>query len=152
MIEILGVMTVLVAAMCEATPVAAQGSDAKAQIEKVNEAFVAAFGRGDAPAIAKLYSSDAQVFAPNNEVITGAEAIEKLWKGAMEMGAKSVSLKATEVQQHGATIAHEVGAYSMAGADGKELDRGKYIVIWKKEGNAWKIHRDIWNTSMPAAR
>jgi hypothetical protein len=65
---------------------------------------------------------------------------------------KSARLTATEVQQHGATVAHEVGTYAMLGADGKELDRGKYIVIWKKEGNAWKIHRDIWNTSMPAAR
>jgi uncharacterized protein (TIGR02246 family) len=149
----LGIMACLCAAMSVAVPVAAQqGGDVKAQIEKVNEAFVAAFGGGDAAAVAKMYSSDAQVFAPNSDVITGAEAIQKFWKGAMDMGVKSATLRTTEAQPHGATRAHEVGTYAMLGADGKELDRGKYIVIWKKEGNAWKIHRDIWNTSMPAAR
>jgi len=29
---------------------------------------------------------------------------------------------------------------------------GKYVVIWKRDGGQWKIHRDIWNTSMPATK
>jgi hypothetical protein len=28
-------------------------------------------------------------------------------------------------------------------------DRGKYIVIWRKVGCQWKLHRDIFNTNMP---
>jgi ketosteroid isomerase-like protein len=35
---------------------------------------------------------------------------------------------------------------------GKVVDRGKYIVIWKREQGQWKLHRDIWNTSMPPAK
>jgi hypothetical protein len=35
--------------------------------------------------------------------------------------------------------------------DGKVLDKGKYIVIWKKEDGTWKLHRDIWTTSVPPA-
>jgi ketosteroid isomerase-like protein len=30
------------------------------------------------------------------------------------------------------------------------MDRGKYIVVWKDEGGKWKLHRDIWNSSLPA--
>lgn len=145
------VACVLVTVVCFfITPTVAQKSgDVKAQIEKANAEFMAAFAKGDAAAIAKMYSSDASVFAPNADVIQGADGIQKLWKGAMDMGVKSVKLQATEVEAHG-TIANEVGSYSMMAADGKEIDRGKYIVIWKREGNAWKLHRDIWNTSMPA--
>ena len=128
------------------------GTDIKAQIEKANEAFVAAFAKADAAAIANMYSSGAQVLPPNSEVVSGAEAIQKLWKGAMDMGMKAITLKVTNAEQYSPTIAQEVGEYTMVGADGKEVDRGKYIVIWKREGNAWKIHRDIWNTSMPAAK
>jgi ketosteroid isomerase-like protein len=127
----------------------AQKSDVKGEIDKANAAFAAAFAKGDAAAIAKMYSADARVFAPNADVIQGAEGIQKLWKGAMDMGVKSVKLQATEVETHGAVV-HEVGSYSMHAADGKQIDRGKYLVIWKREGNAWKLHRDIWNTSMPA--
>lgn len=133
-----------------ASTVSAQKSgDIKAEIDKANEAFAAAFGKGDAAAMAKMYTADARVFPPNSDAIQGADAIQKLWKGAMEMGVKSVKLQATEVEAHGSVV-HEVGSYSMLAADGKQLDRGKYLVIWKREGNAWKLHRDIWNTNMPA--
>jgi hypothetical protein len=40
----------------------------------------------------------------------------------------------------------------MKDGSGKVLDRGKYVVIWKRDGAAWRIHRDIWNSSMPAPR
>lgn len=141
---------VLATVLCLASPASAQKSDdVKAEIDKANDAFVAAFAKGDAAAIAKMYSSDARVFPPNSDMIQGADAIQKLWKGAMEMGVKSVRLQASEVEAHG-MVAHEVGSYSMLAADGKQLDRGKYLVIWKREGNAWRLHRDIWNTNMPA--
>ena len=131
--------------------VQAQSGGVKAQIDKANEAFVAAFAKGDAAAIAAMYTTDAQAFPPSSDVVRGRAAIQKLWEGAMGMGVKTVTLKATEVEAHGAT-AHEVGTYAMFGADGKELDNGKYIVIWKREGNVWKLHRDIWNTNAPATR
>lgn len=129
----------------------AQPGDVKAQIDKANAAFVAAFAKGDAAAIAAMYTTDAQAFPPNSDIVRGRAAIQKLWEGAMGMGVKTVKLQTTEVERHG-TMAHEVGTYAMVGADGKELDNGKYIVIWKREGTAWKLHRDIWNTNKPAAR
>jgi ketosteroid isomerase-like protein len=30
------------------------------------------------------------------------------------------------------------------------VDQGKYIVIWKQDGGQWKLHRDIFNSSLPA--
>jgi ketosteroid isomerase-like protein len=33
--------------------------------------------------------------------------------------------------------------------DMRALDKGKYIVIWKQEDGQWKLHRDIFNSSMP---
>ena len=28
-------------------------------------------------------------------------------------------------------------------------DIGKYVVIWKRQGDDWKLHIDIWNTNSP---
>jgi ketosteroid isomerase-like protein len=28
--------------------------------------------------------------------------------------------------------------------DGK-VDQARYVVVWKREGGRWKLHRDIWN-------
>ena len=30
------------------------------------------------------------------------------------------------------------------------MDQGKYVVIFKQVEGRWKLHRDIWNTSLPA--
>jgi hypothetical protein len=39
----------------------------------------------------------------------------------------------------------------LSGADGGALDNGKYVVVWHRDAGTWKLHRDIWTTSQPAA-
>jgi hypothetical protein len=60
-------------------------------------------------------------------------------------------LTTLEVEAHGDS-AHEVGAYELSDASGKVLDRGKYVVIWKRDAARWKLHRDIWTTSQAPAK
>ena len=113
------------------------------------EQFMAAFSRGDAAGAAAVYTADAQVLAPNSDVITGQQAIQTFWQRAMDMGVKAVKLATVEVVGDGHT-AYEVGQFTLQGAEGQVLDAGKYVVIWRQEAGQWKLHRDIWNTSRPA--
>ena len=51
-------------------------------------------------------------------------------------------------------VAVEEGTFTLsyAGADGKPIDdTGKYIVVWKKTDQGWKVVRDIFNTDLPPA-
>jgi hypothetical protein len=48
-------------------------------------------------------------------------------------------------------IAVEIGRYTLSGSEMPVLDSGKYAVVWKREGDAWRWHRDIWNSSRPLA-
>ncbi|MGH9895019.1 MAG: DUF4440 domain-containing protein [bacterium] len=79
----------------------------------------------------------------------GTTAIQRFWQGAVDMGLKEAVLETLEVEAHGDT-AHEVGCYTLKTGGGQVADAGKYLVVWKKEGGAWKLHRDIWTTSRPA--
>jgi uncharacterized protein (TIGR02246 family) len=129
----------------------ARQGDARGAIEAANKQFVAAFAKGDAAALAAMYTPGAMALPPNGEIAKGREAIQKIWRGAIDGGIKAVTLTTSEVESHGDT-AHEVGNYEMKVDGGKVVDRGKYIVIWKREQGQWKLHRDIWNTNMPAAK
>jgi ketosteroid isomerase-like protein len=80
--------------------------------------------------------------------IKGKHDIEAFWHGVMDMGIKNVQLTVVEVENHGNT-AIEIGQYILSGPDDQTIDQGKYIVIWKLEGESWKLHRDIWNSSLP---
>ncbi len=69
------------------------------------------------------------------------------WQAVIDMGVKEAVLEIIEVEGHGDT-AIEVSKFKMKDTNGNELDHGKYIVIWKQEDGAWKLHYDIWNSSL----
>jgi uncharacterized protein (TIGR02246 family) len=111
--------------------------------------FTAAYNRGDAAGVAAFYTENAQLLPPNSDFVPGRQAIQAFWQGAMDSGIKALSLKTVELAGHG-DIATEVGKYTLHGEEGQALDQGKYIVIYKQEGGEWKLHRDMFNSSMPA--
>jgi uncharacterized protein (TIGR02246 family) len=118
-------------------------------IAAADEVFVATFGRGDAAGLAALYTEDGQLLPPNADFMIGREAIQAFWQGAMDAGIASAGIEICEVEGHGDT-AIEVSTYTLHAQDGTELDAGKFIVIWKRVGGEWKLHRDIFNSSKPA--
>ena len=65
------------------------------------------------------------------------------------MGIKEAKLEIVEVERQGERVI-EISKYTLLGEDKGVLDEGKYIVIWKQDQGRWKLHRDIFNSSMPA--
>ena len=118
-------------------------------IQAEDEKFMAAFDKGDPAGVAALYTDNGQLLPANSDFITGKQAIQDFWQGAMDMGIKKVKLEPIEVEGHSDT-AYEVGKYTLQGEGDQVLDSGKYMVIWKQEEGQWKLHRDIWTTSLPA--
>ncbi len=124
---------------------AAENDDARAGIEAANKTFMQAFARKDAAGVANCYTADAQILPPGAVMIEGAESIQQYWQGGIESGATGFTLTTTEVGSLD-DEAYEVGTYVMTGDGGKEIDKGKYIVIWKHVDGQWKLHRDIFNS------
>ncbi|MGF1863314.1 YybH family protein, partial [Photobacterium profundum] len=118
-------------------------------IVAADEKFMSTFSQGDAQGIAALYTEKGQFLPPNGDFVMGREAIQATFQAFMDMGIKVIKLEALEVEGYGDT-ASEVGRYILEGEGGKVLDKGKFLVIWKKEVGQWKLHRDMINTSMPA--
>jgi ketosteroid isomerase-like protein len=119
------------------------------EIMAANQGFMDAFKRGDPAAVAACYTSGARLLPPNLQAIEGPEGIREMWTQLISMGIKSIELETLEVEGAGDS-AWEQGRYTLRGAGGV-MDVGKYIVIWKREGGQWKLHRDMWNSSQKAA-
>ena len=120
----------------------------KTEIEGLGREFASLFAKKDVAALTAMYSADAMVFPPEGQIVRGTDAIGSLWQGFVDSGARAIGFTVVDVERCG-DFAHEVGTYVIQGVDGKELDRGKYVVIWKRQGKTWRIQRDIWNTSVP---
>jgi uncharacterized protein (TIGR02246 family) len=123
-------------------------ADVRGAVDASNRQFMDAFARGDAARIATLYADDAQLLPPGNLPVQGRAAIESLWRGVLALPVKEMHLTTVEFTVHGED-ASEVGRYTLVGNDGRELDAGKYIVLWRKGAGGWKLHRDMWNSNAP---
>ncbi len=129
----------------------AAAEDLKAAIGAANRQFSEAVAKGDAAACGALYTATARALPPNAPAVEGRDAITKMWGGLLASGIRSLALTAVEVTGAG-DAAQEVGTYVLKTPDGTVADEGKYVVLWKKEGGRWRLHRDIWNSNAPAAK
>jgi uncharacterized protein (TIGR02246 family) len=129
-------------------PALAQGgaADLRAQIGKIDQAWLTAYNAGDAAAVTALYTQDAKVMAPGAEPASGSAAIKALFTADLAKGAKN-TLTLGDVTGFG-DFALETGGWVAKAADGKHLDHGTYMTLYKKVDGAWKIYRDTWNSSM----
>ena len=112
------------------------------------EQFTKLYNRGDAEGLASLYSEDAKILSPNMDFIEGKNAIQTFWQGALEMGVKSFKSEIIETESSG-NLGYLVEKYTLYGSEDQELDQGKYISVCKNIDGKWRVHRDIYNSSMP---
>jgi uncharacterized protein (TIGR02246 family) len=131
------------------TTITQTASELLEEIRSANENFEKNFANGDAKGMASLYTSDGMLLPPGAGVQEGSAAIQNFWQMVMDMGVKRAQLGTVHVEREGET-AIEMGNYKLSGADDQRLDEGKYIVIWKQQDGDWKLHKDIWNTSLSA--
>jgi len=123
---------------------------AKAAIAASNAKYGACFSTGDSATFVTLYTSDACLSPTNMPKMCGPQAITAFFNGGYKMGIRNLKLVTTEVMG-GKDAVVETGTYEVLGDKDTSFDKGKFIVVWKEENGKWKMHRDIWNTDLPAA-
>lgn len=125
--------------------------DTKKELEKGNQKFGELVRKGDAKALSNLYTSDACLMPVGMNPIKGRKGVEEFWGSVIKgMGLKDATLKTVELIGEGDAIT-EMGEYLLKlHSAGKDMeDKGKYLVVWKKTPEGWKIHWDIWTSSLP---
>jgi len=124
--------------------------NAKKEIEAANKEFIELFAKGDSVGVANFFTIDAKSMGPNEPSHEGRNKIQTVYQGFIKDGANKLDLITTGVWGTEDMLAEE-GLFTFADKDGKQLDKGKYIVLWKKEDGKWKLFRDCYNSDLPVA-
>jgi ketosteroid isomerase-like protein len=119
--------------------------DPGAQIFDAGRRFLQLFALNEVAKLAACYTEDAQMFAANMSPVRGRAAIESVFKFTGGRG-QTLEFRTEELDVHGST-AIEIGAYVRKEQGGVVADEGRYIVIWKRICDEWKIHRDMFSSS-----
>ena len=130
-----------------AGPATAGGSQRlpEAAIKAENARWADAFRRGDYAAIGRLYTDDGTLLPPGGDKVTGGGAISAYF-AERYAGSKpdTVSFDHYEFYGNDRNVT-EVSDAEIHDPSGKLKFRGKQILVFLKEGGAWKLHRDMWN-------
>lgn len=111
------------------------------------EAFSKHYMNSDYESIANAYTLDGKILPPGPEIIKGREAIKQRWILPDGVTILSHVVEPSEITIVGKT-AYDIGYYygKTKRKDGSEvLWKGKYMIVWKKIKDDWKIYADIWN-------
>jgi uncharacterized protein (TIGR02246 family) len=117
----------------------------QAEIEAANAKWTNFFNKGDFSGVASLYTEEATAFPPGAAMVKGRAGIELMWKDMAEkLG--DPKLTTLDVKALGPSAAREIGTFSLRtkGTPPEEIT-GKYLVVWEKVGDDWKLAADIWN-------
>lgn len=129
--------------MSEMTP--ATQATIRGAIGAANRAFMDRFNAADPQGAARgIYTENARILPPGGEMIQGRDAIMRFWQAGVDHGGlKSVQLETVDLQPAGDGM-FEIGRAVVDLAAGEQV-RGKYVVLWKREGGDWRWDVDIWN-------
>ena len=125
----------------------ASNSDTEA-IQAAARQFSAALVRGDAEAITALYTHNAVIFPERSDAISGHDALRRYWTRKPGQKVTRHVLIPTRIEIDG-QHAYDHGTYEIAGErNGNAWGpvRGKYLVVWRRDPDGWKMQLDMWNS------
>lgn len=126
-------------------------ANAKKEIEAANQNLVELLAKKDSIGFGNSYTEDAKFMGYNQPSTEGRKAIQSVWAQNMKADATQITLTTVEVWGNETTLTEE-GVFDFKTKEGVALDKGKYVVVWVNDNGTWKIHRDIFNSDLPAAK
>ena len=117
-------------------------------VKNANDRWNAAFNRGDAAAVAELYTADGTVLPHTHAVIKGSAAIADFWAGMISAGVKDHGIELLDAQDAG-DLAYSNGKWWANGSgDNGQAQRfeGTIVTILRKQSDgSWKTCLHTWN-------
>ena len=109
--------------------------------EGLTTLWTTAYNNGDGKALGQLYAQDAVLSSVQDGTFDGRTAIEAFWVRDFSNTKPSSTLTLTDVYLSG-ELAHLEGQYKVS--DAGTITEGRYTQLWMRDGNAWRIHRELW--------
>ncbi|RFM27211.1 SgcJ/EcaC family oxidoreductase [Deminuibacter soli] len=120
-------------------------TEAQHAIAASNAKYHQAFAKNDSSIFINSYAEDACILAPGMQLVCGRGAIAHFFTDGYKMGIRGGKLVTTKLYGDGVDYITEEGWGQIVDKDGKLIDEAKYIVVWKKTSEGWKMYRDIFN-------
>ncbi|PIF33074.1 ketosteroid isomerase-like protein [Flavobacterium sp. 9] len=122
--------------------------EAKKAIAESNAIYFESFVKNDSSIFINRYAKDACIMAPNSVQMCGHDAAAKFFRAAYDSyGMRNGKFITTAVYGDGIEYVTEEGLWQSFNAKGELFDDGKFLVLWKKTPEGWKMFRDSFSSN-----
>lgn len=126
-----------------------------AEIAALRRQFADVLFKGDHQSLSSLFTADTLLLPAGKPLVRGRDAVVAFWTAASSNPDRRLlsEFDAIDSLFEGGVVIECGRATITAVEGGREqlFDRGKYVVVWKREDGRWKRHRDIFNSDAPRA-
>src|SRR5688500_494027 len=124
--------------------------DVKKAIAESRAITVQAFVEGDSALFIDRYTPDCWIMPAHADPLCGEDAPLDFFRTSYhQLGIRNETFNTAEVHALGPDMATEMGLYQLFDAEGKIIDCGKFLVLWKKTSSGWKMFRDSFSSNRP---
>ena len=109
--------------------------------EDVTSSWTHAYNGGNAAALSALYADDAAISSVLEGTFSGKTAIDAFWTRDLAGGKPASTLTLRDVYLAGEML-HLEGDYAVA--EGDKTTEGRFIQLWMRGPDGWRIHREMW--------
>ena len=120
---------------------------ARSAVINVETELVRLINKAAWDSVAAIYATDATIMGPGSPPVTGQKAIASFWHTVSIRGMHTFELQFIDLEQSGDKLIAR-GKYVMNSKQDEIIDIGKFMAIYKKEKNTWRLQTDMFNTSM----
>jgi hypothetical protein len=133
---------------CRAQPGEKSNLDeARKAIAESNAIYFQAFVRGDSSIFINRYAKGCWIMPPNAPALKGVGAPLEFFKTAYyRFGLRDGKFITADVFGDGKEFVTEVGFWQSFDVHHKLFDNGKFVVLWKKTPEGWKMFRDCFSS------
>jgi uncharacterized protein (TIGR02246 family) len=118
--------------------------DVKKAIEDKNTRLRNAYNRGDSAGCVAVFTEDAVMLPPGQQLLRGRKAIKELIQGWIDNIGGSISNPMMEFGVDG-DLAYQVATYAFK--DTNSPDEGKFVEIFRRQQDGtWKVYLCIYNS------
>jgi len=123
--------------------------EAKMAIAKSNDIHFKAFAKGDSSIFIERYTKDCCIMPPGTDAMCGENAPLDFFRTAYyQAGLRNGKFITTDVYGDGKEFVTEEGLWQSFDASNTMFDNGKFLVLWKKTPDGWKMFRDSFSSNL----
>lgn len=122
--------------------------EAKKAIGASNARYFESFVKNDSSIFINSYAEDACIMAPFAPQACGRAAQAQFFRVTYrDYGLRNGKFVTTAIYGNSEDFVTEEGLWQSFNAAGKLFDDGKFLVLWKKTAQGWKMFRDSFSSN-----